>query len=148
MKASLKFIGVVEKTSADESQIKIHSEFCDGLKGIEQFSHLIILYWLHLRDTESDRSTLQVYPRKHRVKIKTGVFACRSPSRPNPLGFGVVELTDVDGYTLTVKGLDAFDKTPIVDIKPYLPRADSVHDAEVPEWVLKGPSTKTPHAWN
>jgi tRNA-Thr(GGU) m(6)t(6)A37 methyltransferase TsaA len=141
MKASLKFIGVVEKTLSDESQIKIHSKFKDGLKGVEQFSHLIILYWLHLRDTESDRSTLQVYPRRHKVKIKTGVFACRSPSRPNPLGLCVVELIDADGCTLTVRGLDAFDETPVVDIKPYLSRADSVHDAEVPEWILRGPST-------
>ncbi|UCD96677.1 MAG: tRNA (N6-threonylcarbamoyladenosine(37)-N6)-methyltransferase TrmO [Candidatus Bathyarchaeota archaeon] len=137
----MKFIGVVEKISIDESKIHVHSKFCDGLKGIAQFSHLIIIYWIHLRDTEADRCTLRVYPRRHKVKIKTGVFACRSPSRPNPLGLCVVELTAIDGCTLTVKGLDAFDETPIVDIKPYLPRANSVHDAIVPEWVLKGPST-------
>ncbi|MEE8631837.1 MAG: TrmO family methyltransferase, partial [Candidatus Bathyarchaeia archaeon] len=98
----MKFVGVVEKTAPDTAKIQVHPEFCDGLKGIEQFSHLIILYWIHLRDTEADRRTLRVYPRRHSVNIETGVFACRSPSRPNPLGLCVVELIDVKDCTLTV----------------------------------------------
>ena len=141
MKGSLKFIGFVEKTAPDTVKIQVHPEFCDGLKGIEQFSHLIILYWIHLRDTEADRRTLRVHPRRHSVNIETGVFACRSPSRPNPLGLCVVELIDVKDCTLTVKGLDALDETPVVDIKPYIPRADSIQNATVPEWTLRGPPT-------
>ncbi|MCK4435646.1 SAM-dependent methyltransferase, partial [Candidatus Bathyarchaeota archaeon] len=73
--------------------------------------------------------------------VQTGVFACRSPSRPNPIELCVVELMKVEGCNLTVKGLDAFENTPIIDIKPYLPRADSIPDARVPGWTSRGPST-------
>ncbi|RLG93743.1 tRNA (N6-threonylcarbamoyladenosine(37)-N6)-methyltransferase TrmO, partial [Candidatus Bathyarchaeota archaeon] len=119
----------------EESKIEILNEFRDGLTGIEEFSHLIILYWMHRRDSEEERRTLLVYPRRHAVKVLKGVFACRSPSRPNPIGLCVVELVRVEGNTLTVRGLDAFENSPIIDIKPYLPRSDSIPDAKVPEWT-------------
>jgi len=140
MRAELKFIGRV-KESGEEAKLEIFQEFCDGLRGINEFSHLIILYWFHLRDNEKERRTLLVFPRRHAVNVEKGVFACRSPSRPNPIGLSVVELIKIEGRILTVKGLDAFKDSPIIDIKPYLPRADSVPDAHVPSWTLRGPST-------
>jgi tRNA-Thr(GGU) m(6)t(6)A37 methyltransferase TsaA len=139
--AELRFIGVVEKAGEDEAVVRIFHEFCAGLKGINDFSHIIILYWAHLRDNEKERQTLLVFPRKHAVNVETGVFACRSPSRPNPIGLCVTELLKVEGCNLTVKGLDAFEGTPIVDIKPYLPRADRISDARIPEWTQHGPPT-------
>lgn len=139
--AELRFIGVVEKAGEDEAVVRIFHEFCAGLKGINDFSHIIILYWAHLRDNEKERQTLLVFPRKHAVNVETGVFACRSPSRPNPIGLCVTELLKVEGCNLTVKGLDAFEGTPIVDIKPYLPRADRISDARIPEWTRHGPPT-------
>jgi tRNA-Thr(GGU) m(6)t(6)A37 methyltransferase TsaA len=139
--AELRFIGVVEKVGEDEAVVRIFHEFCAGLKGINDFSHIIILYWAHLRDNEKERQTLLVFPRKHAVNVETGVFACRSPSRPNPIGLCVTELLKVEGCNLTVKGLDAFEGTPIVDIKPYLPRADRISDARIPEWTQHGPPT-------
>ncbi|MBS7634374.1 SAM-dependent methyltransferase [Candidatus Bathyarchaeota archaeon] len=78
---------------------------------------------MHLRDNEAERQTLLVFPKRHTVNVETGVFACRSPSRPNPIGLCVVELMRVDGCILTVKNLDAFEGSPIIDIKPYIPRA-------------------------
>jgi tRNA-Thr(GGU) m(6)t(6)A37 methyltransferase TsaA len=99
------------------------------------------LYWAHLRDNEKERQTLLVFPRKHAVNVETGVFACRSPSRPNPISLCVTELLKVEGCNLTVKGLDAFEGTPIVDIKPYLPRADRISDVRTPEWTQHGSCT-------
>jgi tRNA-Thr(GGU) m(6)t(6)A37 methyltransferase TsaA len=75
------------------------------------------------------------------VNVETGVFACRSPSRPNPIGLCVVELLKIEKCVLTVKNLDAFEGSPIIDIKPYIPKADSIPNARVPEWTLHDPKT-------
>lgn len=131
----LRFIGVVEKTEGKKARVRIFPEFCSGLKGIEDFSHLTVLYWIHLKDTEKDRITLLVFPRHHKVNVETGVFACRSPSRPNPIGLCVVELLEVKNGLLTVRGLDALEGSPIIDIKPYIPRLDSFPQARVPQWL-------------
>lgn len=131
------FIGVVEETGERKAKIRIFPEFCDGLRGIEGFSHLIILYWIHLRDSEEERRTLIVFPRRHKVNVETGVFACRSPSRPNPMGLCVVELVKVENCVLTVRGLDAFEGSPVIDIKPYIPKIDSFPEARVPDWALR-----------
>ncbi len=88
-----------------------------------------------------ERRTLLVCPRRHGRKVETGVFSCRSPSHPNPICLCVVELLKVEGCVLTVKGLDAEVGSPIVDIKPYVPHSDSVPDAKVADWVMKGPPT-------
>ena len=121
----------MEKTE-EQAKVRIFPEYCIGLKGIEAFSHVIILYWMHQRDNEESRQTLLVYPRKHAAKIQTGVFACRSPSRPNPIGLSIVELIKTDKCVLTLKGLDAFEGSPIIDIKPYNPRTDSIPRTRAP----------------
>jgi tRNA-Thr(GGU) m(6)t(6)A37 methyltransferase TsaA len=139
-KGKLKFIGVVE-SSGELSRVKIFPEFCVGLEGLNNFSHIIILYWFHLRDNEEERRTLRVVPRRHPGAPQVGVFTSRSPSRPNPIGLCVVELTKIEDCTLVVRGLDAFEGSPIIDIKPYIPRADSISDARAPEWTLHGPRT-------
>ena len=139
-KGELKFIGVVE-SSGELSRVKIFPEFCVGLEGLNNFSHITILYWFHLRDNEEERRTLRVVPRRHPEAPQVGVFASRSPSRPNPIGLCVVELTKIEDCTLLVRGLDAFEGSPIIDIKPYIPRADSISDARVPEWTFHGPPT-------
>ena len=135
-----KFIGVVEN-AGELSKVKIFPEFCAGLQRLNDFSHIIILYWIHLRDKENERRTLRVVPRRHPGAPQVGVFASRSPSRPNPVGFCVAELVKIGDCTLTVKGLDAFENSPIIDIKPYIPRADSIPEARVPEWTSRGPSS-------
>ena len=137
----LRAIGVVDAATEHGGRIRLFHDYCEGLRGIEAFSHLIVLYWLHRRDSEEERRVLLVFPRRHAVTVETGVFACRSPSRPNPIGLCVVELVHRDGCTLTVNGLDAFEGSPIVDIKPYLPRADAIPTARTPGWANHGPST-------
>lgn len=139
-KGELKFIGVVE-SSGELSRVKIFPEFCVGLEGLNNFSHITILYWFHLRDNEEERRTLRVVPRRHPEAPQVGVFASRSPSRPNPIGLCVVELTKIEDCTLLVRGLDALEGSPIIDIKPYIPRTDSVSDARVPKWTSHGPPT-------
>lgn len=141
MKGEICFIGVVEKADEEKAEVRVFPEFCAGLKRITEFSHLIILYWIHLRDNTKERGTLLVVPRRHATNVEVGVFASRSPSRPNPIALCVVKLLKMEECMLTVKGLDALEGSPIVDIKPYLPKADSVSNALVPEWTKHGPAT-------
>jgi tRNA-Thr(GGU) m(6)t(6)A37 methyltransferase TsaA len=133
----LNFIGAVKKVDGPETSIEVSPEFCKGLRNITAYSHLIVLYWAHRRDNEEERRTLLVYPKRHGRKVRTGVFSCRSPSRPNPICLCVVELLKAEGCNLTVRGLDAEPGSPIVDIKPYIPHSDSVPKARVPDWVTE-----------
>lgn len=113
--------------SGKESVLEIYEEFADGLKDVERSRYLILLYWGHL----ADRDKLQtVTPWGPEVR---GVFACRSPSRPNPIAFCVVELLEREGNRLVVRGLDAVDGSAILDIKPYSSDIDSVTDAGI-DW--------------
>src|SRR3989304_9209863 len=90
------FVGIVEKAGEEEAKIRMFEQFCSGLEGLSDFSHLIILYWIHLRDTEEERQTLIVSPKRHAANVQVGVFASRSPSRPNPIGLCVVELLKIE----------------------------------------------------
>ncbi len=132
-------IGVVESVDGEVSVVRVYDRFCEGLHRLSTFSHVIILYWFHNRDNEEHRSVLRVTPKRHKGAPEVGVFASRSPSRPNPIGLCVAELVAVDGCRLKVKRLDAETGSPVIDVKPYLPLADSVPDAQVPEYMLHGP---------
>ena len=118
-KGELRFIGRVTRVEEDISTIVIYPEFCEGLYRLIEYTHLNILYWFHQRDDNEHRNVLRVVPRRHGETEERGVFASHSPSRPNPIGLTVVELVSIDGCTLMVKGLDAFEGSPVVDIKPY-----------------------------
>jgi len=133
--AEIIYIGRVEKCEEDFSVIRINEKFLDGLRGLEGFSHVIILYWFHLRDDPRNRSTLLVHPRGDPRKPLVGVFATRSPSRPNPIGLCVCKIIKVKKNKIIVSGLDAFVNSPIVDIKPYIPNMDAFPNAKVPAWV-------------
>ncbi|MEM2122834.1 MAG: tRNA (N6-threonylcarbamoyladenosine(37)-N6)-methyltransferase TrmO [Candidatus Bathyarchaeia archaeon] len=139
--ATVKFVGIVEKTEKERSHIRIYPEYEEALKGVDQYSHLIVLYWIHLRDTVKDRKTLTVTPRRHKGAPEMGVFGTRSPSRPNPIGLCVARLERLKGTILNIKDLDAYEGTPIIDIKPYIPRADRRFIVKTPKWVKYGPKT-------
>ena len=136
--AGLVFIGAVERVEGERARIKLHSEFCEGLDKLQLYSHVIVLGWFHLRDNVKDRQTLRVTPKRQPRAPEVGVFASRSPSRPNPVGLCVAQILDIEGCTLIVRGLDFSNGTPIIDIKPYIPRIDSIQDAKVPEWSVRG----------
>ena len=114
----VRFIGRVENVEGDVSTIVIRSEYCQGLMRLDMYSQIVVVYWFHERDDERHRGTLQVVPRRHGETELRGVFASKSPSRPNPLGITAVELLSLKGCTLTVRGLDAHAGSPVVDIKP------------------------------
>lgn len=101
------------RMSEEISEIEIHPNFSDGLLKIEQNKHLIVLYWAHL----AKRDILKTIPPA--AKELHGVFASRSPGRPNPLSLCIAELIAREGNTLRVKGIDALDGSSVIDIKPY-----------------------------
>ena len=101
------------RMSEEVSEIEIHPAFTDGLLKIEQNKHLIVLYWAHL----AKRDILKTLPPAAR-EIH-GVFATRSPGRPNPLSLCIVELVECEGNILRVRHLDALDGSSVIDIKPY-----------------------------
>lgn len=115
----VKFLGQVIKVEGDISIIFIKPEYCDGLYRLNMYKKIKVLYWFHLRDDNEHRNVLRVIPRRHGETEERGVFSSGSPSRPNPIGLTVVDLLAINGCTLTVKGLDALEGSPILDIKPH-----------------------------
>ena len=142
-KMNLKAIGIVrneikEPTHQDSgdivSEIIIESSLTEALDDLDKFSHIIILYWIH----RSRRpAPMKVHPRGNKDRALMGVFATRSPSRPNPIGKATVSLLERKGNILKVRGLDAIDGSPVLDIKPYIPGYDSVDDCRAPSWMVK-----------
>ena len=125
-------------------EVKIEKEFCyieiyqpyvSGLRHIEKFSHIFILWWISMRDNPVDRSNLLASPPQLEKRVETGVFSSRSPARPNPIGLTKVKLLKVENNRLYVDRIDAIDGTPVLDIKPYLP-GDSVEVSNIglPDW--------------
>ena len=125
-------IGDEVKDKTRISHIIIRDELAEALEGIEDFSHLFVLFWLH-EISDKQRKTLKVHPRGRKDLPLLGVFATRTNLRPNPVGLTLVELVKAEGNVLTVRGLDAFDGTPVLDIKPF-DFWDMAKDARVPSW--------------
>lgn len=116
------------------SKIIINPEFEEGLEGLNEFSHILVLVWMHRIDP-GERSALWVHPRGRHDVPMVGVFAGRGPARPNPIGLTTVKLLGIEGNTLTVAGLDAYSGTPVLDIKPHIPRLDCPEDTHVAKWM-------------
>jgi tRNA-Thr(GGU) m(6)t(6)A37 methyltransferase TsaA len=106
-----------------KGRVEVFAEFAQGLKDIEGFSHLILLYWLH----QAKSCPLIVKP--FLQDVAHGVFATRSPLRPNPIGLSIVRLINREGCVLNIGGVDILDNTPVIDIKPYSSRFDCFPDA-------------------
>jgi len=117
------------------SKIVFREEYTEALEGVEEFSHLFVLFWLHEMSDE-DRRVMKVRPRGRSDMPLLGIFATRTPHRPNPIGLTRVKLLNVDGNVVTVQGLDAFDGTPVLDIKPF-DSWDTTEDFKVPKWWMK-----------
>lgn len=111
------------------SRIVLEPKFRDenALRGLEDFTHIWLIWGFSEVKTRGFSPTVR--PPRLGGNVRKGVFATRSPFRPNSLGLSVVKLESIDGFTLTVTGADIMNGTPIYDIKPYLPYADSVPDA-------------------
>jgi tRNA (adenine37-N6)-methyltransferase len=105
--------------------IEIFPEYADGLKDLKGFSHIILLYHLH----KVDHVSLLVKP--FMDTVEHGIFATRSPVRPNPIGLTVVKLIDIKDNLLFIENVDMLDQTPLLDIKPYLPTIDDIQDVRL-----------------
>ncbi len=123
------------KIEKESCCIEIYQPYISGLRHIEKFSHIFILWWISMRDNPTDRSNLLASPPKLEKPVETGVFSSRSPARPNPIGLTKVKLLEVKNNRLYIDRIDAIDGTPVLDIKPYLP-GDSVKmsDIKLPDW--------------
>jgi tRNA-Thr(GGU) m(6)t(6)A37 methyltransferase TsaA len=108
-----------------EGQIELYAEYEEALSELDRFSHIVLIYHLHL----VKRSLLKVKP-SHSDSLR-GVFATRAPQRPNPIGISTVRLKAIDGTTLHVIGIDIVDGTPLLDIKPFIPTIDGQHGANI-----------------
>ena len=104
-----------------EADLVMEEGVIQGLDGIQAGDKLFVLCWFH----KADREILKVHPRGNPAVPKRGVFATRSPDRPNPIGLCLVDVLSIEGRTLKVRGLDAVDGTPVVDLKPHIDALDT-----------------------
>lgn len=118
------------------SEIIIQPELNEALDNLDDFSHIIVLFWT----LRNKKLSYKVHPKGSTNLPLVGLLATRSPDRPNPVAHTTVELLERGANILKVKGLDAFDGTPVIDIKPYLPGFDSVGEARVAEWAIERPA--------
>ncbi len=114
-----------DESLKDEARIKVFPEFQPGLKFLEKFSHLFVLF--HLDRPHQEPSLIAHPPKANGLEV--GVFASCSPSRPNPLGLSIVRLKRLENNELIVSALDAYDHTPLLDLKPYFRGYDCKVDA-------------------
>jgi len=142
---TIRSIGQVRSTATEavdtdwgsvESQIIVEPPFIPGLRGLEEFSHVVVVSYLHGASFDAARHLVR-RPRGLATMPELGIFAQRAKDRPNPLGITVVQLLEVNAEGIAVRGLDAIDGTPVLDIKPYFPQFDAAPGARVPGWVAE-----------
>ncbi len=126
------------------ARLIIRREFLGALEGLESFSHLWVVFVFHQNTNKSVK--LKIHPPRLQGE-KIGVFASRSPHRPNPIGLSVVKILKIDANEITVGGVDFIDGTPILDIKPYLVSFDSLPEASQ-GWLGSRPIEKMPVAFS
>ncbi|MGQ9504555.1 MAG: tRNA (N6-threonylcarbamoyladenosine(37)-N6)-methyltransferase TrmO [Thermogutta sp.] len=127
-------IGYVKRHDG-RTLIVLDKKYQAGLLGLEEWSHVQVLWWFDKNDTPEKRSILQVHPRGDKNNPLTGVFACRAPVRPNLIALTLCKILRVEENVVEVADIDAFDGTPVLDLKPYIPIMDSATDVCVPKWA-------------
>jgi len=114
-----------------KGSVQVHDDFIEGLSDLDGFSHIYLFYMFH----QAKRTELTVTP--FMDTQKRGVFATRSPLRPNHIGMSIVHLKGITGDTLTIEGVDVLDGTPLLDIKPYIEKFDQVSNSSS-GWMKAG----------
>ena len=127
-------VGVVRKKQ-NRIWIEIDEKYSEALLGLEGFSHIQVLYWFHKNDTAVRRKTLRVHPRKDKKNPLSGVFATHSPRRPNLIGLTLCKIKSIQGRDIEIEDIDAFDATPVIDIKCYIPASVAKSDIRLPDWI-------------
>jgi len=115
----------------DEAKLEVYKEFEEGLKALDQVTHIIVIYWLH----KANRDELLI-SNPHDDEIR-GVFAMRGQHRPNTLGVSIVKILDIKENMITVDGLDCLNGTTLIDIKPYDSTAEAIAEAQIKYWENK-----------
>lgn len=128
-------VGKVKKQHGS-AKLQIFNKYRDALKGLDGFSHIFVLYWFDKNDTPEKRNIRQVRPRGNRNNPLTGVFACRAPVRPNLIALSRCKILSIKNEIIIVDKIDAFDGSPILDIKPYISSIrGEPKDIRVPDWI-------------
>lgn len=115
--------------------IEIDPQYKAALLGLEQWSHIHVFYWFDRNDTPQKRAILQVHPRGNAKIPLTGVFATRAPVRPNLIAMSTCKVLSIEDCTIRIDSIDAFDNSPVIDIKPYTPGPEMIPNAKVPNWA-------------
>jgi len=127
-------IGHIQKADG-HTLIVLDKKYQPGLLGLDQWSHVQVIWWFDKNDTAERRAILQVHPRGDPKNPLTGVFATRSPFRPNLIALTLCKIVSVKENVVEVEKIDAFEGTPVLDIKPYAPGQDSANGVKVPDWA-------------
>jgi len=122
------------KRQEGKTLLVLKDKYAPGLVSLGDFSHVMVFYWFDKNDTPEKRSVLQGY-RQGKKDPLTGVFATRSAVRPNLIAITTCRIISIKGNIVEIDGIDAFDDSPILDLKPYIPRNDCFTDAQIPVWV-------------
>ena len=118
-----------------DSEIHLDPALAGGLQGLAGFSHVLVVFFLDRAQGFDPAKQLLRKPRGREDMQAVGVFAQRTKFRPNPLGITAVQLLGIEGNVVKVRGLDALDGTPVLDIKPYMPPFDRMENVQMPPWV-------------
>ena len=127
-------VGVVRKNK-ESTWIDIFDAYRDALLGLDGFSHIHVLFWFHKNDEADKRNVLQVHPRGDKKNPLSGVFATHSPLRPNLVGLTICKIKSIQDDRILIEDVDAFDGTPVIDIKCYIPGSVAESDIRLPDWV-------------
>jgi tRNA (adenine37-N6)-methyltransferase len=127
-------VGVINKEN-ENVRIEIDEAYRDALLGLDDFSHITVLYWFHENDTPEKRNTMQVHPRKDKQNPLRGVFATHSPLRPNLIALTICKILSIKDTTIFIEKIDALNGTPVIDIKCFIPSSELGSDIKLPEWV-------------
>jgi tRNA-Thr(GGU) m(6)t(6)A37 methyltransferase TsaA len=120
-----------------ESEVALDPRWAEGLDGLEEFSHIWVICWLDRLTEEERGGRCRVHPERRQELRPVGLFATRSPRRPNPIAITAVRLLGIEGTVLRVKGLDMLDGTPVLDVKPYLAQGDRIAGTWSPLWIRR-----------
>ena len=130
-------IGRVEKAEGS-TRIVLDKKYQPGLLGLDGWSHVQVIWWFDKNDTPQKRAILQVHPRGDAKNPLSGVFATRSPVRPNLIALSLCKIVSVNDNIIELEGIDADANTPVLDLKPYAPGQDSASGVKVPKWAKGG----------
>lgn len=135
-------IGNIKNENGDVA-IKLDAKYVTALKGLEDYSHALIIWWMDGCDNETDRAMLMEKKPYKNGPDEIGVFALRSPQRPNPIGVSIAEITFIDktNGTIGLTYVDANDGSVVLDIKPYTPSIDRVENPITPDWCNHWPKS-------